>query len=167
MAKRFNIDKALHNAMRRTLNKLLSKSKTVGGRAVRETYNIKSKDLNKSLRLRRANYTKLEAEIRVRGNLMKVYYFGARATRRGVTVRIRKDRGRKLIASAFIQQMRTGHTGVFLRKGKERLPIREVTTISTAQMFEQAAVDAIQKMIAKDGAEILQRELDFEYSKYK
>ena len=164
---RLDLNKALLTAARRTVNKLIRKAKTVGVRSSRELYNIKAKDLNRSIKLSRARGSRLEATIQVRGGRIKVYYFGAKQTRKGVTVRIRRDRGRKLIRSAFIQTMPTGSIGVFRRKKGARLPIETVTTISAAQMFEQAAVEAIEKMLKADGSAIMQHEIEFELGKYK
>ena len=167
MAKRFNLDKALSNAARITVNKIITKAKTSASRKVRETYYIKAKDLNKSMKIKRAGYTDKEATLTVRGRRIQVYAFGARQTRTGVTVRIRRDRGRKLIRHAFIAAMPTGHTGAFQRKRKSRLPIREIYSLSPAQMFEYEGAKEINLLIERDGGKILQHEIDYQMSKFK
>jgi len=167
MAKRFNLDKALANAARRTINKLIAKGKTNANRRVREIYYIKASDLNRQTKVTRANYSNMEATIKIKGRRVAVYAFGARQTRTGVTVRIRRDRGRKLIRHAFIATMPTGHIGVFQRKTKKRLPIKQLYSLSAAQMFEQQGVNEINILIEREGGKILQHEIDYEMSKFK
>ena len=50
-----------------------------------------------------------------------LYKLGATQTRLGVRVRLRGS-----YRHAFIAQTKSGHKGVFIRTGKERLPIREL-----------------------------------------
>jgi len=59
--------------------------------------------------------------------------FSARQTKHGVSYRISRTAGRKMIEHSFIARMpkkradqRRQHRGVFLRKGPSRLPIREL-----------------------------------------
>ncbi len=167
MAKRFNLDKALANAARRTVNKLITKSKTEAGRRVREIYNVKAKDLNRSVKIKRANFQNMEATLTVRGRKIPVYMFSPRQTRQGVSIRIRKDRGRKVIGTSFIATMPSGHIGVFQRKTKKRYPIKELYSVSPAQMYEQEGMKAVSEMIEKEGGKILQHEIDYEMSKLK
>lgn len=66
--------------------------------------------------------------------------FSARQTKQGVTVRIRRDGGRKLIKGAFIANK--GRT-VFIREPyplTKRLPIRGVETIDVPQMFNSRPI---------------------------
>ena len=166
MAKRFNLDKALANAARITVNKIITKGKAAANRRVRETYYIKAADLNKSMKITRASYSNPEAQLRIRGRRIAVYAFGARQTKKGVTVRIRRDRGRKLIRHAFIAAMPTGHTGVFQRKTIKRLPIKELYSLSPAQMFELEGVKEVNLIIEREGGKILQHEIDYQMSKF-
>lgn len=50
-----------------------------------------------------------------------LYKLGATQTSKGVRVRSRGS-----YAGAFIQEMKSGHTGVFIRDGKDRYPIKEL-----------------------------------------
>jgi hypothetical protein len=51
---------------------------------------------------------------------------GTRQTKKGITYRISKKEGRKLLQSGFLQTIpSTGHRGAFRRKGISRLPIVE------------------------------------------
>lgn len=77
----------------------------------------------------------------------------------GVAVKIKRGGGRKTIAHAFIAN--AGRT-VFIRTGKERLPIRGVTTIDVPQMFNTRRINrAVVQVIRDKFPEILAREVRF------
>lgn len=66
--------------------------------------------------------------------------------------------------NAFIAEMRSGHLGVFKRKGKSRIPISEFMGLSTAQMaansvvlddVESAATETINKRLEAEINRIL------------
>ncbi|MCL2694058.1 MAG: phage tail protein [Oscillospiraceae bacterium] len=66
--------------------------------------------------------------------------------------------------NAFVTQMRSGHIGIFERKGKNRFPLREIMGSSTAQMAGNAVVreevykatqDTIDKRIEHEISRIL------------
>lgn len=57
-----------------------------------------------------------------------------RQTKRGVVVEV--NRGvRRLVRGAFIARLKSGHVGVFRRRGKTRLPIDEGFTSTIADVF--------------------------------
>lgn len=155
------IDKALNDAVRRTVNKLIVKGRNVASRKVREVYNIKASDLKKHTKIRRATRGSPEAQIIIRGKKIPVFAFGARQTRRGVTIRIKKSGGRKTIEHAFIAQMSSGHTGVFVRVGAKRVPIRELMSISPAKMFELEGERELKKLVERELGSTFKHELDF------
>jgi hypothetical protein len=167
MVQRINLEKALQNAARRTINKLITRGRSQANRQVRQTYNIKAKDLNRFTKVRRATSGRMEASITISGRKMPIILFSASQVKRGVTVRIKKASGRKTITGAFITGMPSGHRGVWRRKGKERLPIKELYTASPAEMFENEGAKAFNKMVEKEGGNILQHEIDYELSKFK
>ena len=59
-----------------------------------------------------------------------------RPLRRGVSVAILKGERRKRLKGAFLQTMRSGHRGVFVRAGASRLPILERKVISPVSMWK-------------------------------
>ncbi|MER9662294.1 phage tail protein [Mesorhizobium sp. M0159] len=61
------------------------------------------------------------SDVIVRSGWIPLYKLGATQTAKGVRVRLRGS-----YRSAFIAGMKSGHTGVFRRQGKARLPIREL-----------------------------------------
>lgn len=60
-------------------------------------------------------------EVVERSGWIGLYKIGAKQTATGVRVKGRGD-----IAHAFVATMKSGHTGVMIRTGKGRLPIREL-----------------------------------------
>ena len=126
------------------MNKTIAKAKTAMKREIRAEFNIPASTVEKSLRIRRAYFrsgtVKLEAALESptqNGRAMNVIHFGARQTKKGVSVRIRKAGGRSVISHAFIAN---GGRTVFARVGKSRLPIKPVRTIAVAQMFNARRV---------------------------
>jgi hypothetical protein len=72
---------------------------------------------------------------------------------------IKRSGGRKLITNAFIGNK--GRT-VFMREGKERLPIKAVTTIDVAQMFNTRRInDAVVRHMLDKFPAVLKREIEF------
>lgn len=103
------IDAAIVSA----LNHTIRKGKTAAGREIRKVYKIKSRDLNKQLSIKRAYKQNKQAAIIALGRPIGVISFGARKRRDGVSVNIMGKR--KVIKSAFIAKMKSGHVGVFAR----------------------------------------------------
>jgi hypothetical protein len=86
--------------------------------------------------------------LRASGAPMPVIAFSPRQTKKGVSVEINVGR-RVLIRGAFIATMKSGHTGVFYRMGKKRLPISEAFTSRVSEVLSDAA-----PLIAARGFEV-------------
>lgn len=83
--------------------------------------------------------------------------YGARGTKKGLTVVVLKAKGRKRIASGFIATGRSGNRLPFVRETKKRLPIRALTGPSAADMLKNTTVFAPleQRFIARASKELL------------
>lgn len=148
-------DKALAS----TLNKTIAQAKTRMQREIVREYNVTPAYVRERLQVRRATAAasrlKLQAEL-VGGNGKKrsanlirflersVSLAQARrrakdGTLRQLRFRVRRSGGPQTIAGAFIGNR--GRT-VFRRVGKERLPIKAVSTIDVPQMFNQRRINA-------------------------
>ena len=62
-----------------------------------------------------------------------------RQGRRGVSVTINKGK-RVLVKGAFASIMRSGHEGIFRRKGKARLPIHELFSSRVVDPFKDSGM---------------------------
>lgn len=150
-------------ATARAVNRTIEQAKTAMSREIRAEFNISASKVNESLRINRATYKnglyQIEASLESpskRGRSLNLINFDARTTRQGVTVRIKKGGGRKLLKGAFIANQ--GRT-VFRRVGKERLPIEALQTIEVANMFNTKRINAcVVKFMLDKFPQIFERE---------
>lgn len=146
----------VRKATYRALNRALDKAATETSRQIRKIYNVRDRAVKRAMKKRRAHAKSLFARLTIEGARIGLIEFSARQTKPGVTVQIRKDGGRKLVKSAFINTRRwrswqdgaeQSHRGVFRRVGKERYPIRYLRSVSIPQQFANKAVlEAIQSI---------------------
>lgn len=140
--------KTAEKALIRTLNRTIDKVRVAASRTVRETYNIKAGDLNKSVKVSKAGPSKFETILNIFGKPVGLIAFGARQTAKGVTYKILKGGGRDRLTHAFIATMKSGHRGVFERIGKTRLKIRERKFITMPSAWKSKKVmDVIERVI--------------------
>ena len=121
----------INRAAVRALNKTARWMRTQVSRETAQSLKIKVGSVRKSLRLQRANTTRPEAGVGLplKAGVMKAVNLGsAQQTTKGVRV------GRYAWPGAFMATMPSGHKGVFKRKGKSRLPIREMHIVMTGRM---------------------------------
>ena len=109
-------------------------------RQIRDRWNIKAARVNKALStVFPRSGSELVWKVRSSYGPTPLADFGARQTKRGVTVVIRKGGSRTLIPGAFLATMKSGHVGVFTRVGKARLPIQERFGPKISNAFKDAA----------------------------
>lgn len=161
MARIRRINKALDQAIVRTVNRLLQRGRTEISKRTRQTYNIKAGDLKAGTRIYRATRGQAEGKLVIKGAPQRLIKFAGAQRPAGVPVRIRKDRGRQIIKSAFIATMPSGYIQVFQRKGKSRLPIESKFTISVSQMAGPITDEVFKELIDKEAGPQYQRNLDY------
>lgn len=139
-------------ATARALNATMAQAKTAMSREIRQKFVLSASKVNQALKVNKAiakgGLFQMEASLESpsqRGRSLNLINFAARQTAKGVSVKISRDGGRKLIPGAFIGN--DGRT-VLKRVGKARLPIKALQTIDVAQMFNakkinKAVIDAI------------------------
>jgi hypothetical protein len=133
-------------------------------------YNIKAKDIKKYTKIRRATGANPSAELTIKGQRLPVYAFGPRKTAKGITVKIKKKGGRKLIPSSFVATMPSGKISVYRRRQKgsklvPRLPIDLLTTLDPPKMFEKEGDAAIKKVANLELPKIFADQLKFRLMK--
>lgn len=104
----------------RAVNKVATAARTEINTSVRKNLAIKTRDLNKTIKLVKANTARPQAKIRIKGRRIPLAQFAASQTRAGVAYRISPGGGRKTIKSTFLAKMESGHRGVFTRLGEKR-----------------------------------------------
>lgn len=146
-------DKAVASA----LNKVVAQAKTAMSREIRSEFRVSAAEVGQTLQVTKASVKagRLEVTLQVpprrkgRGfNLIRFVEGSvtlAEAKRRAkagtlnqLFVQIKKKGGRKGLGSAFIGNK--GRT-VFVRLGKERTPIKALTTVDIAQMFNTKRIN--------------------------
>ena len=161
-----NLQRAMRNANRSTINKVLAKAKTATSKAVREVYNIKTGDLNKVLKLRRASNQRLQGLITVKTSKTSLIKFGALPRqinrRAGVTVKVKKAGSRKVVTGGFIAKAAgVDAKQIFIREGKARLPIQKRFSLSMSDMVEIQGEKALNNTIKNELPKLQRKELEF------
>lgn len=150
----------------RTVNRTVEQGRTAMSREIRAEFNISAAKVGEKLHVTRAQRTgpaAFEAVLYSSSaggrRAINIIAFGARQTRRGVTVRVLRTGGRELLPGAFIAN--EGRT-VFRREGKARLPIKPVQVIDVPQMFNTRRVHRrVRDFIEARLPEVFEREAAF------
>ena len=169
--KRMLDPKLVKKAEPRAINKTGKMARTAQSKEIRIIYNITAKRLNKELEKvsgpNRATVSKPRAIIRARKLTKRnpgLQHYSAKQTKKGVSYRIHKDKGRQKLPHAFKATMSRGGVGVFIRTNKKRLPIVRKTGPSVVQMMERVGIKPIKRSVNKNFARLFrheyQRELD-------
>lgn len=144
----------------RALNRTGAAVRTEAVRQIRGRYNLRAGTVRDQIRIVRASRQRLTVDVIASGAPIPLVEFGARQTKKGVTVRVTKQR--KLVKGVFIARMKSGKVGVFERLGKARLPIRELFSISLPRTFTQRQIlAALQKVAAERFNLEFQRDLAY------
>lgn len=141
------------------LNKVLAKANTAMTRSIASEFNLKSSEIRGQLKLRRAERkvekwfaTLAPVTTSRRGSSFNMIRFMEKTvslaearrrkkngTQNKLQFQVLKTGGKKTITGAFIGN--NGRT-VFMRIGKDRLPIRAVQTVGIGQMFNTKRVQS-------------------------
>jgi len=146
----------------RVLNKLGSQTKTAVSREVRNTYNIKRDRLDSGFYMRRATWENLAVLLRYRGKTPGLQHFDARRTSRGITVKVRKSGGRRVVQGAFMPKR---IIGIYKREGMERFPIKRLYGPDVPGMVNTVGIEAAQQVLDEKAERILSHEFEYELRK--
>lgn len=137
-------------AASRAVNRALAGINTDSSKIIRQRYNVKKRDISIGVRNFKATRSRLEGRIEFGGKPIALEKFNPSPKRftknkpkHGISVQIR--RGKKtLFRSSFMS--RAG--AIFVRQGKERLPIKHLYGPRIYQM-----IDSDSRQLIKSGAE--------------
>ena len=146
-------------ALNRTVNDIGAKMKTYTTKEVRKTYNIKAKDIKQFMQVKRSRYEDMKYQMQIRSSPLNAIRFGAKALKKrgNVSVRIKKDNGRKVLKRAFLSK--SGKAVLQREKGSQK--IRAVATISIPQMFNDKILKGADDMAQKEFGKKLQDNFNF------
>lgn len=155
----------------RTLNEEGRRFGTQTVKTVREDYNIKASELKSYIKSSKASTGELEFNMRIQSSPLSLAKFGMRTKnirtkrgmRKGVTVKVFRKKGRKLVKRGFSP---TGKQ-IFKREGSSRLPITKLTTLSAPQMFKDERIEHGYDLVEKNLPKTFERNYDFYLSKTK
>ena len=134
--------KQVQRATVRALNRALTTGKATVARLVAKDMGLQVGVVKDAIKVTKANASRLQIQLRASLRLLPLIHFGARQTAHGVTYNL--GRGRSRIPNAFIATVKgplpsgvvsPGHTGVFVRVGKKRLPITQRYGPSIGHVF--------------------------------
>lgn len=154
------------SAVVRALNRGMTAGRTVMSRAMAKDMGLKVSDANKALRYRQATVNTPVTRLAAGFGRIPLMAFNARGPvpsrgkGRGVSYRMGAGNARTRLQSAFIARMRSGHEGVFMRKGRGRLPIVELRGPSPGQVFAKFRATALER-----AEEVFRSTLDHELSR--
>jgi len=138
----------------RALNRAVTATRDEVSRAIRAEYAAPARDVRDTMYVRKATRAYKVAILYARGKMsIPLIRWGARQTKKGVTVLIRKGGGRKRVVSLDGQKL----PGVFIAKGEvyarqtaKRTPIRRLYGPSFLAYFGKPEVIAAQQTRAED-----------------
>ena len=127
------VPRAVPRVLSRAINRAIDMSATDMKRRVGEEIAIKKSEIAKGISKKPATSVNLTGFVGAKAYRPGLLEFpGTRQTKRGVSYRVSQMAGRKAIEHGFFATMKSGHRGVFIRKGSfeekpgpPRLPIRE------------------------------------------
>ncbi len=142
------VDAALQRALSKAGGDAIRAMRSMSGKSVRQRKRMKVKAVNEQLPITFPKTKQIEGLIwtmRVGARPVPVVDFPHRQNRAGVVVRINRS-SNKLIKSAFVATMRSGHTLVGLRTGAKvgpkggLNPFRELFTTRVSDVFADAGL---------------------------
>ena len=161
---------AAKRATSRTINKTIIPVRAISARKIQEKRNLKIGVIKQQLKVQRARPNRLFGAIVASGKPIPIRHFGANQTRKGVTVKVAKVGKRIALQKYSNKSFR--HKGfakgsVFVRRGKERLPIQKWPPASgIPSVFVQKQVEAaMQKTARTTWTKRFREEINFELRK--
>jgi hypothetical protein len=168
------------------INEMMRKAITQASKDIRKVYNISAGDLRKKIITRQATKNKPEGRVEIDGRGIPLGKFAplqkivktARGKRVGVTVKVKKSGGRKLVKGGFQALRLKGGSEeqrkkIFKAEGPKRVatkgrykgksvePLMPLFTTSPATMFVKEAENLFLEMIDRELFEKFDSKLDF------
>jgi len=170
-------------AVRKTINDLMTRSSNAAKRKVRERYNIKAKQLNRYIKVRKASGNNLEAKLSAMSRDASLFHSinkgsissslkSKRKGKRPVKIKVLKQGGTHALRHAFVMIGKSGNIGIFERvvgvkssTGKDK--IKRLNTTGPAKMFDKAGVPEMQKYVDENTGRIFKQNFNYYIGKVK
>jgi hypothetical protein len=115
-------------ALRKAGSTALRDMRSEASKRIRQRKRIKPSYISRALSLSRSKGSDIASmswALQVSGEPVPLVAYPHRQTHKGVSVEVNRGK-RTLLKGAFVASMKSGHEGVFRRRGKARLPIDEL-----------------------------------------
>jgi hypothetical protein len=150
--RRFAPERLVLRAAARGGSSAIRAARTQASREVRARKALKASKVAKALKLRFPSGTQtvssLAWHLDVDSVAVPLTAYPFRQVAAGVSVRVNRG-APKLLRSAFVTTLRSGHVGVFRRVGAERLPIKELFTTRVTDVFDDSGM--VDRVFARAG----------------
>lgn len=172
------VENGVKRAITSAINHSLEKAKTKLKKKVTQEYYIKSSDIEKTLSIKKANYSTLAGTISSRSKRTSLTKLKIKKSGTSILSGVKKSNGIKLLrgkdelfGKPFTTKMKNGHIGVFQRKTRQRIgvgigssskqenPIQELYTLSIPQM---AGEKGVQKYIEEEAEKMVNERFEHE-----
>lgn len=167
----------LGKALASALNKTVVTAKKEMSSKTREYYNIKKRDLDSKIIVRKATRGNTESRITITSRPVGLIHFNATASKafdKGqkryfkTSAKVLKKGRKKVIKGAFIARAKNSNSWqVFERTGNSRVPLRKRSVITPTSMVENRGDDAFYDVINRDFAKNFNHEFEYYLSKAK
>ena len=150
------------------LNRAGTSARKSASDEVRSDWNIKQKDLYGYIKITKASSATGTYIFRLKSKPIPLAKFSTasqlvvpagRRQKRSPSYKLKKAGGRSRVSGSFVAKMKSGHVGIFNRRGKRSLPIIELTSITPTSMFMEGADEAYIKRFEEVFVERMKHEL--------
>lgn len=159
-------------ATSRAINRTLTAVNTEASIQVRKVYNLTATRIKKNFKTSKATMNNLNAAWRSKGRPVGLLQFGARQTKKGVSVKVMASSARTVVYGAFIQIPKMTLTGraimtgpqVFWRekKGGQLVDRYNIHRLEGPRIEDALAKPDVQKALQKTADDTLSKRLDAE-----
>lgn len=161
---------ALRRALRKAGATALRDMRSEASKRIRARKRIKSRYITRALTLRRAKGSdigRMEWALEVAGDPVPLVAYPHRQTEKGVSVEVNRGK-RTLVRGSFKATMKSGHAGIFRRRGAARLPIEELRGSRPVDaLLHKGEAEAVAARGGKSFGETFVRVLPLEIGKSK
>ena len=155
-----DVQHGLPKVVSRSINKIAVSTRKLLVDEIAADLMIKKNEVKRrNIMISRASYRKWSSTISISGSRIPLQHFKVSILKRGVSYRISRREGRKKIIGAFRTTTKSGHTGIYKRKGTEATPIMELRGPSIPEVVKNASGLAASKL-NKSLAARLTKEID-------
>jgi hypothetical protein len=169
-----HIPKGINRATKNAINRTISATNKFIHTELKDTYTVKVSEIKHGLEKENATISKLSGKVVASGPVLRASGFkNDTSIPKEYVVSIKRRGKRALPEQAFVAKMpknngkqRRQHKGIFIRKGKERLGIRELTGPSIPGMASSKPIRGkVTKVMYKKFNERFDHEVNYLLSK--